>query len=192
MRIWNEILQLLVNIATDMLEPMEYIPLGILAGVIFLFLWNFWYISRLQVENPASKKRKWSIFICIVYSTVLLYLVIFSREPGSRDGVDLGIFDTWGDSMISHAYFIENILMFLPFGILFPFAFSKLQKGSACIAAGIGFSVLLEVFQLLTKRGFCQLDDILTNAFGTVLGWSIYKIIQLRARRKRFNENHKK
>ena len=183
MTIWDEIHQLSVNIAMDMLEPIEYIPLGILAGIIFLLLRKGWYRSRGQVENQVSKKRKWILFLCIVYSVVLVNLGFLSREPGSRDGVDLGIFETWGTSMISHAYFIENILMFLPFGILFPLVFPKLRKLGFCMAAGLFLSVLLELLQLLTKRGFCQLDDVLTNAFGTVLGWGLYKIYHLYVQR---------
>ena len=115
----------------------------------------------------------------IVYSTVLLNLALLSREPGSREGIDLGLFETWGISMTSHAYFIENILMFLPFGILFPLVFHKLQNIKVCIIVGLLSSIFLEFIQLLTQRGFCQLDDVVTNIFGTVLGWSIYKIFRL-------------
>lgn len=32
----------------------------------------------------------------------------FSREPGSRQQIDLNLFGTWGQTAIAHAYFIEN------------------------------------------------------------------------------------
>lgn len=46
---------------------------------------------------------------------------IFSRESGSRKQISLILFETWGHSVQAHAYFIENIFMFIPFGILAPF-----------------------------------------------------------------------
>ena len=30
--------------------------------------------------------------------------------------MDLRLFGTWGETPIAHAYFIENIIMFIPFG----------------------------------------------------------------------------
>lgn len=33
---------------------------------------------------------------------------------------------------------------------------------------------MIELTQLAAKRGYCQLDDVLTNVFGTVLGWGIW------------------
>ena len=34
----------------------------------------------------------------------------------------------------------------------------------------------LELLQFLTKRGYCQLEDIVTNTYGTVLEWGNYKM----------------
>lgn len=30
--------------------------------------------------------------------------------------MDLRLFGTWGETPITHAYFIENIIIFIPFG----------------------------------------------------------------------------
>ena len=29
--------------------------------------------------------------------------------------------------------------------------------------------------QLITQRGYCQLDDVVTNTAGTLIGWVIWK-----------------
>ncbi|WMJ85862.1 VanZ family protein [Anaerocolumna sp. MB42-C2] len=181
MTLWNNMNQLLGNIGRDLLEPASYIPYGILMGGFFILLCILWSRGRSQVDKAVLQKKKWILFLCIVYSTVLLNLALLSREPGSRQGIELGLFATWGNTMTSHAYFIENILMFLPFGMLFPLAFHKLQKLQVCLMVGLLSSLFLEFLQLLTQRGFCQLDDVVTNTFGTVLGWCIYKISRLKS-----------
>ncbi len=175
-KISDAIYQLTIHIANDLLQPIKYLPLGIFISCIFLFLWNIYNKERYCGKNPSKQNRKWILFLCITYITVLLQLAIFSREPGSRIGVDLGLFATWGNSTMSQAYFIENIIMFLPFGILFPLGFNKFKIGRYCVMIGFLFSVCLELLQFLTKRGYCQLDDIVTNTFGTVLGWGIYRL----------------
>lgn len=109
---------------------------------------------------------------------------LFSREPGSRTGVDLIPLSTWGTSAQAHAYFIENILMFIPFGILLPFRVPALRRALFCIDAGFLCSLLLETAQLLTGRGYCQLDDIATNTLGTGLGYLIYRLWQRYGRKR--------
>ncbi|MDO5348388.1 MAG: VanZ family protein [Lachnospiraceae bacterium] len=168
-------------ISKDMLQAVTYIPLGILTGVIWLAAVQFfsktvWKWNQ-TAEPPADRERKtiWAWFFIIVYVTVLLELAFFSREPGSRTGIDLGLFETWGTTMRSHSYFIENIAMFIPFGILFPMGFRILRKGTYCVAAGFAFSTCLELAQLITSRGYCQLDDVLTNTVGAWIGWLIFQ-----------------
>ena len=100
----------------------------------------------------------------------------FSREPGSRNQIDLNLFGTWGQTAVAHAYFIENIIMFVPFGILVPLVFSQMQKVRFCVLTGFLFSCVIELSQLVTQRGYCQLDDVVTNTLGTLVGWMIWKI----------------
>lgn len=176
MTLWSKVYHLTGIIATDMLEAIGYLPWGILAGFIFILLWSVWNKAYQRQKELISGEKKWILFLCVIYSTVLLNLVFFSREPGSRKGLDLRLFETLGTDLQSQSYFIENIFVFLPFGILFPLAFVKLRKGRLCIAIGLLTSIFVEVLQLFTQRGYCQLDDVLTNTIGVIIGWSIHAI----------------
>lgn len=170
-------IQIIQAIASDMLEPIGYLPLGFAAGGVFLILWAAAHRGRSRGLGSAAR-RKWVLFLCVVYSAVLLNLAFFSREPGSRDTIDLRLFGTWGTNAVSHAFFIENILLFIPFGVLFSAAFRRLQNGWLCVLAGFLASVSLETMQLLTERGHCQLDDVVTNTVGTAIGWGISRWIR--------------
>lgn len=162
---------LLKQIGQDMMEPVRYLPLGLLAGIIFFV---FWRVLKGKFWKQGSSPKCWTGFLMVVYITVLLNLTLFSREPGSRNGLDLQLFETLSGTALSQAFFIENIMLFIPFGILFPMGFSGFRKGWKCILAGCLVSVCLEGIQLITGRGFCQLDDVVTNTAGTVVGWGIY------------------
>lgn len=101
----------------------------------------------------------------------------FSREPGSRQQIDLNLFGTWGQTAIAHAYFIENIIMFIPFGLLAPMVFKRMRKVRFCVFIGFLCSCGIELSQLITQRGYCQLDDVVTNTVGMLVGWGIWKML---------------
>lgn len=110
------------------------------------------------------------------YIYMLVMIVYYSREPGSRSGViDMELWSTWGTSMQTHAFFIENIILFVPFGILFPIVFKKWLRW-VTIPAGALISAGIEYTQLMTGRGYCQLDDLVTNTAGAVIGFVIFLI----------------
>ena len=174
----NDLITLTGYIIQDMTEPAGYLPFGIAAGAVFLL---FRWILKKKCAFPRGKtglRQDVLLFLIALYAAVLLRLAFFSREPGSRIDVSLALFETWGATIRTHSFFIENILMFIPFGILIPAAFPAFRKLSRCTAAGFACSLFLELIQLATGRGFFQLDDLVTNTVGTLLGALIYLAVR--------------
>ncbi len=128
---------------------------------LYRWLKNFWHFLGS------------SLFI--LYGWMLVMIVFFCREPGSRIGTNLQIMGTWGTTMQDHAWVIENIFLFLPFGFLFPVWLPK-KKTAWAIPAGFFCSAAIEYCQLRTGRGFCQLDDVIMNTLGAVIGFLCWKI----------------
>lgn len=64
-----------------------------------------------------------------------------------------------------------NVLLYFPLGYLLPFAFRSL-RGSVFTITFIGFlcSVATEVSQLYFHIGYCQIDDVITNTLGCLIG----------------------
>lgn len=116
------------------------------------------------------KKEKVRIYpsyiLFIIYIEILMKTAFFSQEPGSRKQIDLDLFGTWGQTAMAHAYFIENIIMFIPFGLLAPMVFKRMRNVRFCVLIGFLCSCGIEISQLVTQRGFCQLDDVVTNTMG--------------------------
>ena len=76
-----------------------------------------------------------------------------------------------------------NIGVFIPVGILFPIAFNLSQKKSNILF--IALITALEILQLLTKRGTCDVDDIILNTLGFNIGYFIMNLIN-KNRKMRF------
>ena len=65
----------------------------------------------------------------------------------------------------------------MPVGILLPVV-TDWKKMRKTVIAGIGFSLLIETIQLITSRGCFDVDDVLLNGLGTVLGYGLYYVAQ--------------
>ncbi len=70
--------------------------------------------------------------------------------------------------------FLGNSLMFLPLGIVWPVAFKKLDTHTKAILAGAGTSLLIEIAQLPFFDRVSDIDDLILNTTGYLMGYGIY------------------
>lgn len=78
---------------------------------------------------------------------------------------------------------IGNTAMFIPLGIVWPVAFRKLNTHCKVITAGIGVSVTIEVLQLPFFDRATDIDDLILNTLGFLMGYGIYLLVK-KLRRK--------
>lgn len=72
---------------------------------------------------------------------------------------------------------IGNMIMFMPYGFFISY-FLKADKKSTIIYLSIIVSLTIEVTQLMIGRVF-DVDDIMLNIFGGLIGFYIYKFVYL-------------
>lgn len=70
-------------------------------------------------------------------------------------------------------YWIENVLLFIPFGFLFP-------KNTLRLAMISGFllSMGIEAMQYFGCLGLCELDDVICNTLGSLAGFLLAMVVQ--------------
>jgi len=167
---------LITYILEDMKQPVSYLISGIVAAIAV-------YIFMKWIRCCVGKKRKRekeciSLYLWVAYLVVLARTVYFCRPSLSRNKVNMAVMGTWGTSLRSHVYVIENLMLFIPFGILLPLCFPKARNSLICILSGCLLSVFIETVQYMTQRGNCELDDVIMNTLGTLVGWVIYTVIK--------------
>ena len=69
---------------------------------------------------------------------------------------------------------IGNAAMFIPLGIVWPAVFKKLNTHGKVIAAGVGVSLAIEILQLPFFDRATDIDDLILNSAGFLLGYGIY------------------
>lgn len=87
--------------------------------------------------------------------------------------------------------FILNVIAFMPFGFLVPMISPTYSKWYKTVLLGFLFSLSIEVSQLFTLYRATDINDLLTNTFGTVLGYLCFTIINKLIERKRSPSLHK-
>ncbi|MNI08150.1 VanZ like family protein [compost metagenome] len=71
--------------------------------------------------------------------------------------------------------FIANIILFVPMGFLVP---SVLRKSSFLKTMGIslGIIVAIEIIQYVTNLGATDIDDVILNMTGCLIGYMVYMV----------------
>lgn len=136
--------------------------------------------------------------VLLLYIILLVRLIVFKYPiPMLR-----GIMDSWDVDMVKRGvysanlrpfktirmyinYYYEingfdnlfgNILAFIPFGMLVPIAFKDCSKFWHTLLYSFWLSMYIEIFQLISHFGEFDVDDMILNCTGAVLGYAIYAI----------------
>lgn len=150
----------------------------------------------INTQNKVFRILAW--FILIVYLAILTKLIIFKRPPGfikdhflhhytwkkakaNMHTANLKPFTTIklylnarGNPEYATNNLWGNTLGFIPLGILLPLLFVRLRNGIATIFCVFLFSLGFETFQLLSMLGIFDVDDLLLNTFGGIIGYILF------------------
>ena len=69
---------------------------------------------------------------------------------------------------------IGNTTMFIPLGIVWPIVYKELDTHKKVILAGITFSLCIEILQLPFYDRVTDIDDLLLNSLGFIIGYLLY------------------
>lgn len=161
---------------------MRYLPYGIITGIVVAIILSIRNIRRKKKGKQYIEILPFTSFF--MYLAIILFITFLSREAGSRKGVDLQLFSTWGINQRNNAYVIENILLFIPYGFVCAFAWKSARNIFMEIIYGFFTSLTIETMQLITQRGYFQIDDIITNTMGSIIGYFIFRCIEFLKQKK--------
>ncbi len=120
-------------------------------------------------------------FLAGCWFLTVVSVTIMGRIPTEEPQIELHLFwcikEAWMNRNSLDWYFvIGNIAMFIPIGIILPAFFTGMRRWGKTASVGFLFSVFIEVSQLVLHRGLFELDDMINNTFGCVLGYALFVI----------------
>lgn len=69
-----------------------------------------------------------------------------------------------------------NVIMFIPLGLFLPLIWRRLRRLWKSFFVSVGVILLVELAQLLTLRGSCDIDDLILNLCGAVIGYALWRL----------------
>jgi glycopeptide antibiotics resistance protein len=129
----------------------------LLLYLFILIMVSFWGInnSTLRLGNYNGVSHN-----LVPFDTIRIYIFNFHSYN----------FDTWFYNTFG------VLLVFIPLGLLLPVVFVNLRTLRNIIFTSVCVSILIEVLQYIALLGVFDIDDIILNTLGTVLGFWLYKV----------------
>lgn len=126
------------------------------------------------------------LILLFVYLFVILYCTVIVREQGNEYRTVLIPFGSIKQMMEvdypSHGQYILkeiliNIALLMPVGFFYSLESREysLEKFLKAAIIGFGISLCIETLQLVTKRGVFEVDDLIYNTIGCVVGWGVVR-----------------
>ncbi len=151
----------------------------IVAASVFYICLN----NRAKAKNQQKKFANTCAILLVIFASVLLYLALASRDNETTRSVNLSPFYSYIDVLTKYNTFdvmrliFENILVFVPLGILLPEAL--LLRGKRflvpiTIASGAFLSFVIELAQFTYAIGYTEFDDLFNNTLGCAIGCSVF------------------
>jgi len=156
-----------------------------------------------QFNKKNNTRAGWLLFY--LYIILLSYFLFFSEHYG-RDYIlkeyrynleflkEIKRFIRYRELLGLESFVVNilgNVLAFAPFGFLLPQLNTKYRKFFYIAFLSLLFSLSVELTQMLLKVGIFDVDDILLNTIGGMLGYLFYAICNFYIRRYRIKNKKK-
>ena len=142
---------------------------------------------KVQTKKRLTKAG-WLLFY--LYIILLSYFLFFSEHYGRENVMatyrynlvlfkEIRRFIEYREQLGFESFVVNilgNIFAFAPFGFLLPVLNKRYRKFFLVTFLCLLFSLCVETIQLILKVGIFDVDDMLMNTVGGILGYLFYKI----------------
>lgn len=141
------------------------------------------------------KKKTFLPIAFAAYALLMLWLLFGQRAIRGSDGYDLALLaeninlipfrtiaeflhDLHGGGR-SHAIInlFGNVIMFVPLGFFIPAVFKKAEAFRHTMLWSVLAIVCIEIIQLFTLLGSLDIDDVILNIIGILIGYGVYRLL---------------
>lgn len=126
------------------------------------------------------------IFLLVFYYYLCVMLTHIVGIPTLRDWIRLsGLGESFFNPNINLLPFqdgfrqdsVLNIVLFTPLGFFCPLISKRYRRVKNTVFTGFGLSLTIELAQLFTMYRATDIDDLITNTAGTLLGYVCFRLI---------------
>ena len=157
------------------------IPMAVYLGLLVVFVIGV--MGMLLWKGIRTGGRYASVLALLEWMTLVLCATVIFREGSAERGFRLIPFSSYWD-FGPHGYLLEavaekllNVALFVPVGLLIGCEF-KGMTWKKVLVIEICLSVAIELMQFVFGKGLCEVDDVMHNTLGCLIGYGIYVVIR--------------
>ena len=127
----------------------------------------------LFLSTAINKRMNWALMV--IYLICIVYLTLLYRRA-KETYTFYGLFRSYSQLLSNaeiRAGILKNIWLFIPLGTIL----YNLCPNKTVLLIPIIISILIESIQLFVSIGYCELDDVISNSLGGLIGFEMEKII---------------
>ncbi len=155
----------------------------------WVILFGLIFLSLLYLENwkGAVQQKGPVIFVCKMLLSLtcsfIFVMTLFGRTTEGNYDWELMPFESyynaWTEgSMEIMLQILVNIAMYIPLGFLLPCCFRWFERYRHVLFVASVSSLLIELIQLIFKIGLFEVDDIINNILGAIIGIGLYTLLR--------------
>ncbi len=152
----------------------------------------FWTSAAFFICIRCGRKTLFfriSQILSVISTAVIINVTIIARGGGARNVILIPFYSFYLAQRQKEYYrtMFMNVALFVPLGLFFPYADGgrKRSRLLRILLTGVMFSFLIEILQFALMRGETEVDDVIMNTLGTLLGESSYLVFSLMERKTR-------
>lgn len=157
----------------------QEIPTCIYEGLLSIFCLGVVILIALKGFRKGWRLSVW--LLAIEYIVLIYCATVIFRAYSETAGHDFSPF--WSYRAIENGKNdlqtenIMNVIVFVPVGVLLC-CVSRRFKWWMVLLIGLGLSLSIESLQFVLKRGFSEVDDVIHNTLGCLIGVMIMAVIK--------------
>ena len=149
------------------------IPQEVYEGLLSVFCLG---VVLFMVFKEVRTGFKWSsVLLLIEYVFLVFCSTVIFRPTGETRQYDFHPFWSYDrpELLVENTM---NVVVFIPVGLLLGSAFKQMTWWKALLI-GCSISITIEALQFWFMKGFSELDDVMHNTVGCIMGYIIYSIL---------------
>jgi glycopeptide antibiotics resistance protein len=158
--------------------------------IMFLVMLIGVYKKKQETFLEASIQSSFLVYVFMVL-TLTGYFILFREIAAhgwwhrvlhhfqTKERINLHPFLMFKQFRLASTQVIGNLVMLLPLGIYIPLLFPGLSGFFRVFIICLLVSVSIELMQLITSVRSTDIDDVILNTSGAVVGYILYKFLRL-------------
>ena len=147
-------------------QPLQRILLWML---LLIFLWGY-------LGFREGREKRWRLLNFILFAgtaAAIFYMTVYTRGEGAGEVV-LVPFQSFQEAKIQPELYrsmLMNVFLFVPIGLSLPFLLGRGRLPEVfTVALALAFTAGIEYLQYRYALGRCEVDDVIMNTLGALVG----------------------